>query len=205
MAIPHPPADPPGTSVALLGGSFDPPQVCHVLISLYVLQVGAASEVWWIPCKRHAFDKHMAPFADRLAMCEAATRWLTAVRVDPVELELEGPSYTLATVQELQRRRPGHHFTWIAGSDVLPDLPRWHRWTELAQVLPFVIVPRGEGESEPPPTGRFRYLPIRFPDVSSSGVREALATGQDVTGLVDQAVLAHIRGRGLYDIPDGTP
>lgn len=186
------------STVALLGGSFDPPHVCHVLISLYVLQAGQAEEIWWIPCKRHAFDKRMAPFADRLAMCEMATRWLEDVRVDPLERELEGPSFTLATVQELQRRHPDRQFTWIAGSDVLPDLPRWHRWKELARVLPFVIIPRGDGDHACPAEGTFQRLPMRFPDVSSSAVRRLTADGEDVEGLLDAAVLAHIRECGLY-------
>lgn len=189
-------ATPP--TVALLGGSFDPPHVCHVLISLYVLQAGQAEEVWWIPCKRHAFDKQMAPFADRFEMCEMATRWLESVKVDPLERELEGPSFTLATVQELQRRHPDRLFTWIAGSDVLPDLPRWHRWSELSRVLPFVIIPRGNGDQPPPAEGTFRHLPMRFPDVSSSAVKRLLTDGGDVEGLVDTAVLAHIRERDLY-------
>jgi|ETNmetMinimDraft_30_1059905.scaffolds.fasta_scaffold20347_2 nicotinate-nucleotide adenylyltransferase len=185
-------------TVALLGGSFDPPHVCHVLISLYVLQSGRASQVWWIPCKRHAFDKRMAPFVDRLAMCEAATRWLPAVRVDPLELELDGPSYTLATVRELARTHPGRRFVWIAGSDVLPDLPRWHRWSELAAEVPFVIIPRGDDDPPPPPAGTFHHLPIRFPDVSSTGLREALRSGAVVDGLIDSAVAHHIRERDLY-------
>jgi nicotinate-nucleotide adenylyltransferase len=199
------PLSPPGAAataasntVALLGGSFDPPHVCHVLISLYVLQSGRASQVWWIPCKRHAFDKRMAPFADRLAMCEAATRWLPQVRVDPLELELEGPSYTLATVRELARRHADRRFVWIAGSDVLPDLPRWHRWPELAAEVPFVIIPRGEGDPPPPPVGTFHRLPIRFPDVSSSALRATLQTGEQVDGLIDDAVARHIRERDLY-------
>ncbi len=192
------PRAPDPSTVALLGGSFDPPHVCHALISLYVLQAGAAQEIWWIPCKRHAFDKQMAPFVDRLAMCELATRWLPAVRVDPLERGLEGPSFTLATVQELQRRHPDRRFSWIAGSDVLPDLPRWHRWSELAQVLPFVIIPRGDAEHAPPPEGEFQRLPTRFPDVSSSGVRRILASGGDVEGLVDAAVLRHVRQQALY-------
>jgi len=169
-----------------------------VLISLYVLQTGRASRVWWIPCKRHAFDKKMAPFDDRLAMCEAATRWLPALRVEPLERDLDGPSYTLATVRELSQRHPDRRFLWIAGSDVLPDLPRWHRWSELAAEVPFVIVPRGEGAPQPPANGTFQWLPMRFPDVSSSALRRSLRAGDPVDGLIDDAVARHIREQGLY-------
>ena len=191
-------AEPSAGVVALLGGSFDPPHVCHVLISLYAMQTGVADEVWWVPCKRHAFDKRMAPFEDRLQMCATATRWIPSVKVDPVERELTGPSYTLATVRELRRRHPQRSFTWIVGSDVLPDLPRWHRWADLAQSLPFVVVRRGEGSAEAPAEGSFRWLPVRFPDVSSSKLRRDLAAGGSVTGWVDGAVEAYIDRRGLY-------
>lgn len=186
------------TRVALLGGSFDPPHVCHLLISSYVLQVAEVDQVWWLPCASHAFGKRSAPFGDRIALCELATRHREDILVCDVEARLSPPSYTIDTVDALRRQHPNHTFDWIAGSDLMGELPRWHRFEELLSSLRFVVVRRGE-IWEPPPAGcRVEVLPLRFPDVSSTQVREAIAEGRDVGGLVDRAVLEVIRERRLY-------
>ncbi len=184
--------------VALLGGSFDPPHVCHLLVSSYVLAVTDVDQVWWLPCASHAFGKQSAPFEDRVAMCELATRSRDDVLVSDVEARLDRPSYTIDTVAALRAEYPQREFVWIAGSDLLGELRRWHRWQELLRVLDFVVVRRGDDLDEPPGSGHFDVLPLRFPDISSTQVRESLLAGGDVAGLVDSAVLDTIRRRGLY-------
>ncbi len=186
------------TRVALLGGSFDPPHVCHLLISSYVLQVVDVDQVWWLPCASHAFGKRSAPFEDRVALCQLATRHRADILVSDVEARLSPPSYTIDTVRALRRRHPGHAFVWIAGSDLLAELPRWHRFEELLASLRFVVVRRGELREAPPPGCRYEALPLQFPDVSSTQIREALVHGGEVEGLLDRAVLEAIRERGLY-------
>ena len=186
------------STIALLGGSFDPPHAIHLQISLYVLQVTGAREVWWIPCASHAFGKQSAPFADRVRLCELATRHTADVYVSGIEADLPHPSYTIDTLEALRRVHPRADFVWIVGSDLLGELPRWHRWAELAQTLPFVVVLRGNAPPSPPAQGQFETLPVRFHDVSSGEVRAALAAGGDVDGWLDRQVVKHIRAMGCY-------
>jgi len=184
--------------IALLGGSFDPPHVVHVQISLYVLQATDAAEVWWIPCASHAFGKQSAPFADRLDLCELATRHTPHVHVCRIEQELPRPSYTIDTLAALRSQHPDAEFVWIVGSDLLDELPRWHRWPELAQAVTFVVVQRGSKEYAAPPSGRFQMLPVRFHDLSSSEVRQRLSAGGDAGGWIDGRVAERIRAIGCY-------
>lgn len=184
--------------VALLGGSFDPPHVCHLLLSSYVLQVADVDQVWWLPCASHAFGKQSAPLQDRVSLCELATRCREDVLVSDVEARLDRPSYTIDTVEALRAEHPGVDFVWIAGSDLLGELRRWHRWRDLLKVLDFVVVRRGPSMGSPPSGGRFVILPLRFPDLSSTHIRETLLGGGDVAGLVDSAVLEAIRTKALY-------
>jgi nicotinate-nucleotide adenylyltransferase len=186
-------------TTALLGGSFDPPHVCHLLISLYVLQATEAREVWWVPCAQHAFGKDSAPFEQRLALCRTAARHVPALSVLGLERTRGGISYTIDTVTELRAAHPDRNFLWIIGSDLLDELPRWHRWDELREQVTFLVVPRGDTPLPPEPAGaRLRWLPVAFPDVSSTAVREALADGGDVRGWLDGEVLAALRREGLY-------
>jgi nicotinate-nucleotide adenylyltransferase len=177
--------------VGLLGGSFNPPHVCHVLSSVYWLETADLSEVWWLPVFEHAFDKGrtLAPWADRLAMCEAAVAPWPRLRVDPVESTLTPPSRTLLTVNALRERHPDVDFAWILGSDLLDELPRWHRWDELRDAVDFLVLGRGPGRA-PPPLGRFDVRDFALPDVSSSAIRRDLAAGRDVRDRLPAGVAA---------------
>jgi len=194
-------ADETTKNVGLLGGSFNPPHVCHLLSSLYFLETTALDAVWWLPVHRHAFakDSGLVPFADRLAMARAATAPYERIAVDPIESELSTPSYTVDTVAELRRRHPDVRFTWIIGSDIVPELPRWHRWEELRAALRFLVVGRGDGPLPSLPDGDFEVRDFRLPALSSTALREALARGDSIDEYVPASVAAYLRAHpGLY-------
>ena len=186
MSTPEPPA-----RVALLGGSFNPPHVCHVLLSVYLLETMDVDAVWWLPVHRHAFAKGstLAPFPARLAMAEAASAAYPRIRVDDIERRLAPPSYTVDTIAALRAEHPDTDFSWLIGSDILPELHRWHRWEELRDLLRFVVIGRGEAvDPGALPEGRFVVRDFHLPDVSSTQVRAGLARGDDVSALVPRPV-----------------
>jgi nicotinate-nucleotide adenylyltransferase len=82
----------------------------------------------------------MAPFAERLA---GAGRIGGQRRIVATGIEAAlGTRYTFDTLRELRRRFPRIRFVWIMGADILLQLPRWRRWTEMTRDLPFVVLPR---------------------------------------------------------------
>ncbi len=176
--------------VGLLGGSFNPPHVCHVLASVYWLETADLDAVWWLPVHRHAFDKDrdLAPFADRLALAEAAVAPWPRIHVDPIEASLDAPSYTVRTVEALRLRHPDCEFSWLAGADILPELPLWHRWDLLREQLRFLIIGRAGHEAPIPPGAEVVLREFPLPDVSSTAVRAAIRAGEDVSALVPAGV-----------------
>lgn len=208
--------------VALFGGSFDPPHIGHQLACLYVLETHPVDEVWIMPVFRHAFDKRSAPFAHRVAMCQRMAAALgPRVRVSTVEEQLGGPSYTLVTVQALQKQHPEHAFALVIGSDLVRERERWFNFPELAQRVPFIVLGRSGGVGTRPsphdaavagtdsvstaavvPTDLRHAEPVELPAVSSTEVRARLAaashTGQLPTGWVPRSVLAYIQEQRLY-------
>ena len=74
--------------IALLGGSFNPPHVAHLMVAYWTLATQDVREVWLLPSYRHPFGKDLAPFDDRVAMCELAARALRGVAVCTAEREL---------------------------------------------------------------------------------------------------------------------
>jgi nicotinate-nucleotide adenylyltransferase len=177
--------------VALFGGSFNPPHVAHQLAALYVLETAPVDALWFVPAFEHAFGKPLAAFEDRLAMCELAAAALgPRARVSDVERAIGGRSLTLHTVRRLAELHPEHAFSLVIGSDLQGDVSTWYRGDELARTIPFIVVGRPGGAAPPGA--------VVMPDVSSSAVRAALASGQSVDGLVPRAVLDYIMRKGLY-------
>jgi nicotinate-nucleotide adenylyltransferase len=195
--------------VAIFGGSFNPPHVGHVLGVVYALSTAPIDEVLVVPVYQHPFAKDLAPFAERLELCRLALGWLPNVTISTVEEELGGNSRTLRTVEHLQATHPPVAFRLLVGADVLGDLPKWHRWDRIAELAPpLVLVRNGVAANPEQPgvtwVGEHGDAPPQpvLPEVSSTKIREALATGNldAVRGLVPAAVLDHIVARGLFGV-----
>lgn len=181
--------------IAILGGSFNPPHLGHQLICAWALGTDQAEAVWLLPVFRHAFDKPLAPFEHRVAMCHltAAPFASGAIEVCTLEAELSAPSRTLVTFQHLIARHPQHAFSLVVGADVLSQTPDWYRFDELERLVPLVVVGRA-GHSA---TGA--GLPLAT--VSSTEVRWRLAHGLAVDHLVPRAVCDYIRQHRLFGDP----
>ncbi len=181
--------------VALLGGSFNPPHVGHLMAAQYVHATQGCDEVWLMPSFRHPFGKVLAPWELRLEMCRAlaaeTSGWL---RVSEVEHEVGGEGRTVDTLEHLQRTRPGLSFALVIGSDILKDLPNWKefgRIEKLAQVLVLYRAGYPAAGTVGPPLA----------EVSSSEIRDKLARGFEPSELVPRGALEVARREGLYGLP----
>jgi nicotinate-nucleotide adenylyltransferase len=200
--------------IALFGGSFNPPHLGHQLACTVALAAAqpAVDELWIVPTARHAFGKPLAPFAERRVLCELAARPFGGrARVLDIEEELDGPSYTLRTVQALRERHAGLEVVIAIGSDIAAERVRWHGWPELRELVTFLVIGRAgapsvDADADADIDGaRDQRVPIELPAVSSTEVRRRLATRASTSGLLDEAVRAHIDARGLYVQPSDPP
>ncbi len=180
--------------IALLGGSFNPPHVAHLMAAYWVLSTQGVSEVWLLPAFRHPFGKALAPFEDRVRMCRLAAAALRGVRVCRAEAELaEDPlvGRTARTLEHLREKHPSRRFALVVGSDVLAETDNWYRWDRVKELARIIVVGR-QGHPEGARGG-----PL-LPAISSTEIRERLARGEDVASLVPAPVAAYIREKGLY-------
>lgn len=167
------------------------------MVATWLLSSGKADEVWLVPAGRHAFGKSLAPFADRVAMARAAIAPLgEKVRVEEVEGEREGTSYTIDTVEILRARHPDVRFSLVVGTDILVERPKWKEFDRLLTLVDLITVRRagvaGSEKDDP------RNPSPLFPEVSSTEIRARLAEGKSVEDLVPRAVLDEIDARHLY-------
>ena len=191
--------------VALFGGSFNPPHVAHQMVCLVVLETCPVDAVWMVPTYRHPFDKQLADFEERIAMCELIARPLgERVVVSRIEAELEADkSRTLDTLLELRERHPETRFRLVIGADILAETSKWYRWADVEALAPPIVVGRTgyqhiHGAALDP---RYDVVGLDLPRVSSTEVRERLARGQRAEPLLSRAVMDHIAARGLYRWP----
>jgi nicotinate-nucleotide adenylyltransferase len=183
-------------NVAIFGGSFNPPHVAHVLSCALVLSVEEVQRIVVVPAYRHPFGKPLAPFDDRVRMCEIAVACLQGVEVSRVEQDLGGESRTLRTLEHFAQTQPAWRLRLVIGADIVAEAPRWFGFDAIAKLAPPIVL--GRVGVAAPGAG-----PALLPEVSSTQVRAAIARGawSDVEGVVPRAVLAYVRARGLYDAP----
>ena len=132
-------------TVALFGGSFNPPHVVHQMVALYVIETALVDELWMVPTWGHPFGKELASFDDRVAMCELAAAGLgPRVSVSRVEAAVAaqhgGVSRTLHTIEHLAEIRPDIALRLVIGADILADTPKWHRWDDVVRRAPPIVI-----------------------------------------------------------------
>jgi nicotinate-nucleotide adenylyltransferase len=180
-----------GETLAVFGGSFDPPHLGHTLAALYVLAVHPVQRMLVIPTFRHPFDKPLASFDHRVRMCELAMADVKRVEVSRIEQEMGGESLTVRTLQELARRMPGVGLRLVMGSDLLEETSRWHSFERIAEIAPPIVLHRG-GFPYPEASD------LALPRLSSSEVRQRIRDGQLLSGWLPDAVAGYVERYGLY-------
>lgn len=195
--------------VGLLGGTFSPPHVAHVVCAQVARDQLGLDGVWLLPVLTPPHKEALAdPGAEhRLAMTRLAVAGEDRIDVCPLELELPPPSYTVATLRALHERRPGHELTFIVGGDMAASLPDWNEPAELVRLARLAVAERGEDrraeivqalDRVPGADERTDFIDMPHLDVSSSLVRERLAAGEPVDELLPPAVAGYIAEHGLY-------
>lgn len=156
--------------IAVLGGAFDPIHNGHLQIAKQALKQLPVDEVWFMPSAATPLKQEQAAsFQDRAAMISLAIKPYRHMNMCTLEHELEGVSYTIRTVGELQKRFPEHSFCWLIGDDQAKQFDQWKCSKELKQLLPFYVFSRDQN-TIPLQEGLQRVVMQLIP-VSSSEIR----------------------------------
>jgi nicotinate-nucleotide adenylyltransferase len=192
-----------GDRVGVLGGTFDPAHVGHVVAATESRWALHLDEVLFVvagdPWQKRG--RVVASPDDRLALARAAAFGVDGVEASAIEIERGRPSVTADTLEELAA--PGRELFVLLGADAVANMTTWRRLDETRDLATVVVIERaGDSHAEPPGPGwRFERLSIPRLDVSSSDIRDRIAAGRPVDGLVPVAVIAEIEARGLYTAP----
>ena len=198
--------------IGIFGGTFDPVHMGHLIMAEQCREAGQLDQVWFIPAARppHKQDRPLTPFAQRAEMLALAIAGMPAFRVEELEKDRPGPSYTADTLEELTRRHPQTAFALLLGSDCLPDLPGWHRperILELAELLIFArpdwpLLNEDEMRASLRLSGqaalRLRVIHAPLINIASRDLRQRAALQRSLRFLVPRAVECYILEKKLY-------
>jgi nicotinate-nucleotide adenylyltransferase len=193
--------------IGLLGGTFDPFHNGHLAAATAAIGCAQLDRVIFIPAAQPPHrPPAIAPAQQRLEMCRLGTTGDTRFTVSEVELKREGPSYTVDTLQEMQRIHPHEELFVILGWDAARLFSTWHKPDQVRELATIVVVarPGSESPSEEDLEGvgldkdRTVLCLQATPDISASEIRRAVAAGESITGNVSPAVERYIASHRLY-------
>jgi nicotinate-nucleotide adenylyltransferase len=195
--------------VGILGGSFNPPHVAHLVCASEALAQLDLDRVLLTPVAMppHKDAERDPGPEERLELCRLAIGGDERLGVCDVEVLRGGPSYTVDTLRELHARTPEDHLTFIVGGDIALGLPSWHEPEDVLGLARLAVAERsgtGRGDIAARLSERFpdAPAPVFFDmprmDISSSLIRRRIAEGRPIRYLVPDPVAEHIARGKLY-------
>jgi nicotinate-nucleotide adenylyltransferase len=184
--------------VGILGGTFDPIHIGHLIAASSVYEALNLDSVVFIPAGEpwQKRDRDLSTGQQRLEMVKLATEDDVRFKVSDLEINRTGPTYAVDTVREWKRLNPVDELFWIVGSDALSGIPSWHEWEAFVTEVNIVAVNRvGQSDSVP-----FEFVSVDMPEVriSATELRDRFTHGLDTQYLVPAKVSQYISDQGLY-------
>lgn len=183
--------------IGILGGTFDPPHIGHMIIANEVYDALNLDEVWFIPTNEPPHkDKASSSAINRLEMLQLAVEGNNDFFVNDIEMKRSGKSYSIDTIKQLKATHENAQFYFIIGADNIEYLPHWYKIDELIELVHFVGVKRTAFNTETnyPVT----LVDVPLIDVSSSFIRARVEEGKTIRYWVEENVYAYIKEHQLY-------
>ena len=197
--------------VAILGGTFNPPHLAHLLCASEAADQLGLDRVILMPVFTPPHKEvPEEPGAEvRLGLCELAVADDDRLEVSRLEIDRGGPSFTVDTLRELHARHPEHELIFIVGGDMAVSLPTWKDPRMVLELATLGVAERSgatrrditerlTAEYGDDVSDRLTFFDMPRMDISSSEIRRRVAAGRTIRYLVPDAVADHIAEHGLY-------
>ena len=190
--------------IGLLGGTFDPPHVGHLIMAEEALTQCKLDEIWFLPSylPPHTERKTATipiPAENRLDMVRIAIESHPHFKLSLIEINRKGKSYTYQTLEELNVSYPNNEFYFIIGGDMVNDLPKWVRFDEIKQLVTFIGFNRAGIESSPPKDVKLIEVHMPEIEIASSMIRRRIREQGAWHYFVPESVRKYIEVNGLYE------
>ncbi|MEV7024922.1 nicotinate-nucleotide adenylyltransferase [Kitasatospora sp. NPDC093558] len=193
--------------LGVMGGTFDPIHHGHLVAASEVASAFHLDEVIFVPTGQpwQKSDRQVTPAEDRYLMTVIATAENPQFSVSRIDIDREGPTYTVDTLRDLHAQHPDADLFFITGADALAQILSWRDSDELFSLAHFIGCTRpGHTLSDAGlPVGGVSLVEVPALAISSTDCRNRVAKGEPVWYLVPDGVVRYIDKRALY-APHGT-
>lgn len=183
-------------------GSFNPIHNGHLAIANYVIDFTEVNELWFVVSPQNPLkDKEiLAPDFQRLEMVKRAIPINeNRLMVCDIEMSLPKPSYTIDTLETLEKKYPEKEFYLILGSDSIDTITKWKDYKKLLSDYKILVYPReGSNFDELAKTYSIKIINAPLVDYSSTFIRQKLEKSEDVSEQIPERVFEYIKALGLY-------
>ena len=186
--------------IGVFGGTFNPIHNGHIVIAEEVLRVLNLNKIIFVPANipPHKEQSRIAQARDRYKMVELALEYNNNFEASDIEINRDGPSYSIDTISELKSKYSNEEeFYFIIGADTTPELSQWREINKLLKIIKFVVINRPKYPLKDIPQGALR-IQIKGINISSSKIRELLEKNESIHSLVPETVEKYISKKGLY-------
>lgn len=187
--------------IGIVGGTFDPPHIAHLMLAEEALHALHLDEVWFIPVYTppHKNMKSESTPGQRLDLIKAAVENHPDFRVSTIEYERRGPSYSIDTIRALKEKYTDASFYFIIGGDMEAQLHTWKDIGHLKEMVTFAVADRPGYFAEKMNEDSIQYIEAPLLDISSTDIRERIKLGKSVRYYVTDEVRHIIEKQGLYE------
>jgi nicotinate-nucleotide adenylyltransferase len=194
--------------IGILGGTFNPPHLGHLICAQEAYLQLSLDQVMLIPARipPHKPVEHEPGAAHRLELCRLAVGGDDRLSVSAIEIEREGPSFTVDTLAELHALEPDSELFLIVGGDVAAGLPRWREPERVLSLATLAVAKRrgtsraavDDALSELPGGERTEFFRMPGIGVSSTMVRRRVGAHEPIKYFVPDQVAEYIDEHRLY-------
>lgn len=186
--------------VGILGGTFDPPHLGHLIIAQEALEACHLDEVWFLPSFIPPHKERVVTAAEhRIKMVEQAIKDNASFKLSLLEYNRKGRSYTYDTLKELRENYPNDSFYFIIGADMVNDIPNWYRAEDLNDLAHFIGFCRPGFTITSPNEVDIISLEMPEVDISSSMIRSRIKEQRHYRYFLTESVKNYIEEKGLYE------
>lgn len=189
-------------TIGILGGSFNPVHIGHMMLASYLSQWGYADQVWLTlsPCNPLKNPKELLPDTKRLAMLNIAINGTPGIDICDIELSMPTPSYTIDTLNLLAERYPGRKFKLIIGSDNWSIFDRWRSHERILEDFGVIVYPRPGFPPDRRHVDGMETVEAPMVDISSTFIRKGIARGRNMEYFCPPGVYKYITSHKLYQL-----
>lgn len=201
------------SKIGIMGGSFNPVHMGHLMLAECAREEMQLSEVWFIPTgysymKQNGTTERGPVSEERLEMTRLAISGNPHFRCLDIEVKREGNTYTYVTVQELKKQYPENDFYFIFGADCLYGIENWKEPGRIFASCEIIAAVRSDfaedkmqdkiKELRDKYGARIHFLSFRELALSSTDVRKRVRLGKSIRYMVPDNVISYIEEKGFY-------